>query len=61
MILSKLALKSFIEQSKTSNLEVINGQLIAHKKYKIDVLTYILNKHPDVREIRFFWDSMTSK
>jgi hypothetical protein len=60
MILSKLALKSFIEQSKTSNLEVINGQLIAHKKYKIDVLTYILNKYSDIKQIRFFWESRYS-
>jgi hypothetical protein len=56
MILSKIDLDAFIEKSKNSNLEVIDGKLIAHKKYKIDVLTYILNKYSQVREIRFFWE-----
>jgi hypothetical protein len=56
MILSKIDLDAFIEKSKNSNLEVIDGKLIAHKKYKIDVLTYILNKCSEVREIRFFWE-----
>lgn len=60
MILSEKNLNAFIEQSKATNLEVIDGQLIAHKKYKIDVLTYILNKYSDIREIRFFWESRYS-
>lgn len=57
MILSKVDLETFIEKSKHSNLEVVDGKLIAHKKYKVDVLTYILNKYDKLREIRFFWES----
>lgn len=60
MILSKENLNVFIEQSKVTNIEVIDGKLIAHKKYKVDVLTYILNKYSDIREIRFFWESSNS-
>jgi len=57
MIMSKLDLATFVEKYKTSKLEVVNDKLVAHKKYKVDVLSYILNKYPHIREIRFFWDS----
>jgi hypothetical protein len=60
MILSKIDLNTFTSKAEESNLQVIDGKLIAHKKYKVDVLSYILNKYPEVREIRFFWESRQS-